>query len=189
MRRPLALAALLCVALALPAAAAELAARAAVYTATPLDIDGKPYPLAPLRGRVVLIVNTASLCGNTWQYGPLQELHARYHGRGLTIVAFPSDDFGGQEPGSAAEIKAFCVDRYAVGFPIMAKSQVRPGPMQSPVFTALTAGPQFSGPVTWNFAKFLLDRRGRLVGRFEPRQDPLHPDIVGAIERALAAAP
>lgn len=121
--------------------------------------------------------------------GPLQELHARYHGKGLTIVAFPSDDFGGQEPGSAAEIKKFYVDRYAVGFPIMAKSKVRPGPGQSPVFAALTAGPEHGGPVTWNFAKFLLDRRGRLAGRFEPRLDPLHPDLVGAIERALAETP
>ncbi|HEY8375155.1 MAG TPA: glutathione peroxidase [Nannocystis sp.] len=149
-------------------------------------IDGGQQKLADLRGKAVLIVNTASQCGLTPQYAKLQELYGRYKDRGLVILGFPSNDFGEQEPGDAAEIKEFVTSKYAVDFPMMAKVHAK-GPDIAPLYKTLTEDtPEgIRGEIQWNFTKFLVDPEGRVVARFEPKVDPLAPEVTAAIERVL----
>ncbi len=158
------------------------------YSAT--DIDGSPVPLSNFKGKVVLVVNTASKCGYTPQYNELQAIFAKYQKHGFVVLGFPSNDFGAQEPGSDQEIKAFCdlkAGKYKVGFPLFSKSNVKSSP-KNPIYKFLTehSPNQFRGDVTWNFEKFLVDKEGNVVGRFKPSQKPNDSEIVKAIEKFLA---
>ncbi len=150
-------------------------------------IDGTPKKLADYQGKALLIVNTASECGFTPQYADLQRLYATYQPRGLEVLAFPSNDFGAQEPGTAEEIKKFTSEKFSVEFPLFAKVATK-GEGQSPLYARLTQeSPEgMRGDVKWNFTKFLVDRRGHIVGRFESPVKPLDPKLVAAVEAALA---
>jgi glutathione peroxidase len=148
-------------------------------------IDGKETSLAAYRGKVLLLVNTASKCGLTAQYTALEALHDRYQARGLVVLGFPCNDFGNQEPGSAEEIARFCKTSFDVSFPLMAKIHVK-GPDRHPLYTALSGeGGAFPGEVSWNFGKFLIGKDGKPLARFEPAQKPDSPEITAAIEQAL----
>ncbi len=149
-------------------------------------LEGEPFSLADQRGKVLLIVNVASNCGYTPQYAGLQELHERYGSKGLVVIGIPSNDFGGQEPGSHEEIRAFCEGEYQVTFPMMAKVHAK-GPKMAPLYRTLTmeTDAPIAGEVKWNFTKFLVDKEGRPVARFEPKVEPLSEEIVSAIEALL----
>ncbi len=150
------------------------------------SLSGEDVDLKQFRGKALLIVNTASECGYTPQYAGLETLFETYKARGLVVVGFPCNDFGGQEPGSAGEIATFCKKNYGVTFPMMAKVHAK-GPEQAPLYRTLTAeGPEpFRGEVKWNFTKFLVDTDGRIVGRFEPKVEPGAPELAKAIEAVL----
>lgn len=157
-----------------------------VYDFTMDDIDGKPVNLGEYRGKVLLVVNTASLCGNTPQYTDLETMYEQYQERGLEILAFPANNFGQQEPGTNAEIKGFCLTKYSVTFPLFSKISVK-GSDKHPLYQYLTEQSPFPGEVEWNFQKYLVDRSGNVVGRFHHRTKPLSPEIVKEVERVLAA--
>jgi glutathione peroxidase len=146
-------------------------------------IDGTERSLGDFRGKVLLLVNTASECGYTPQYAGLQKLHATYEKRGFSVVAFPSNDFGGQEPGSNKEIKSFCSTKFGVTFPLFAKITVK-GPNKHPLYAMLTQTPP-AGDVKWNFAKFLVGKDGTVVARYDSDVTPEAPVLVQAIEKAL----
>ncbi len=150
------------------------------------SLEGEPVDLADFRGSVMLVVNTASKCGYTPQYAGLEELYQRYRDRGLVVIGFPSNDFANQEPGTAEEIASFCRLNYGVSFPMMAKVATT-GPDRSPVYATLTERtPEgIRGEIRWNFTKFLVDREGRVVARFEPKVEPLSDELVSAVERLL----
>ncbi len=150
------------------------------------SIDGKPVDLSKYQGRVVLMVNVASQCGYTPQYAGLEELHKKYAATGLSILGFPSNDFGAQEPGSDPEIAQFCKQNYGVEFDMFSKIVVR-GSGQAPLYKYLTAHPKFSGQVNWNFEKFLIGRHGEVIGRFKSEVEPSSKQMVSAIENALAS--
>ncbi|MBI3515789.1 MAG: glutathione peroxidase [Proteobacteria bacterium] len=149
------------------------------------SIDGEPLKLSEWRGRALLVVNTASQCGFTQQYNGLQHLHQTYGERGLTVIAVPSNDFGGQEPGTEAQIKAFCGSRFNVAFPLTAKTQVVGGEAH-PFYrwAARELGP--AARPRWNFHKYLVARDGRLDDWFSTVTGPTSKRVVGAIERVLA---
>lgn len=144
-------------------------------------IDGQPQPLSNYEGSVLLIVNVASACGFTPQYAGLQKLHEEYGDRGLVVLGVPANEFGAQEPGSNEEIQNFCTTRFHVTFPMSAKIVVK-GAGQHPLYQWLT---EQKGAVTWNFNKFLVDRQGHLIERFESKVGPESPELRSAIERAL----
>jgi glutathione peroxidase len=144
-------------------------------------VDGQPASLGDYAGKVRLIVNVASKCGLTPQYEGLEALHRKYHAQGFEVLAFPANEFGAQEPGTEAEIKAFCSTKYDVTFPLFSKIVVK-GPGQHPLYAALTRGQEIS----WNFEKFLLNRQGEVVARFAPDVTPSDPLLVAAVERELA---
>ncbi|MDX8152321.1 glutathione peroxidase [Patulibacter brassicae] len=144
-------------------------------------LDGTPQDLAEYRGKVVLVVNTASACGLTPQYEGLQALYEQHGDAGLVVLGFPANDFLEQEPGSDEEIGAFCQRNYGVTFPLFAKHTVL-GEQATPLFAELTKA---SEAPEWNFTKYLLDRDGRFVQRFGARTEPSDPELVGAIERLL----
>jgi len=151
------------------------------------DIDGRDVALSKYRGKVVLIVNVASKCGLTPQYEGLQKLHERYAGKGLAILGFPANNFLAQEPGTNAQIKTFCRVKYGVAFDMFAKVSVK-GRDTCELYRYLTSretNPEFAGALKWNFTKFLLDRKGRITARFEPRVRPGDSKLVKAIEAAL----
>ncbi len=145
------------------------------------SIDERPRSLCEFAGSVVLIVNTASQCGYTPQYQGLEDLYRKYRSRGLVILGFPSNDFGGQEPGSNKEIASFCVNQYAVDFPMFAKTDLKKNPLYTDLAKATGAVPR------WNFHKYLIDRGGREVLSFETRVEPTDPRFVSSIEEFLAA--
>jgi glutathione peroxidase len=155
-----------------------------VYEFSSPLLDGSVQPLAEFRGRVLLIVNTASKCGFTPQYAGLEELYRDYHQRGLTVLAFPSNQFGSQEPGSESEIGAFCEKNYGVTFPVFAKIDVN-GPHAHPLYQFLKKSkPGLLGAgIKWNFTKFLVDRQGRVTGRYAPATLPSR--LASAIEGLL----
>ena len=157
-----------------------------LYDFTINDIDGKPVSLSQYRGKVLLLVNTASFCGNTPQYSDLQSLYEQYNDKGFEILAFPANNFGQQEPGTNAEIKSFCFTKYSLTFPLFTKISVK-GDDQHPLYRYLTEQSPFPGEVEWNFQKYLVDRSGNIVGRFPHRMKPLAPEIVKEVERVLAA--
>ena len=151
-------------------------------------LDGAETDLARYRGDVVLIVNVASKCGYTGQYKPLQAAYEKYRERGFVILAFPCNQFGGQEPGGPAEIAAFCDKNYGVTFPLMGKVEVK-GDGADPLYKELTAAGATAdpGPVKWNFEKFLIGRDGRPIARFRREVDPASEQMTAAIEKALDA--
>ena len=151
------------------------------------DIDGRPVDLKTFKGKVLLIVNTASMCGNTPQYAGLQEMYERYQERGFEVLAFPANDFGQQEPGTNQEIKGFCYTRYSVSFPLFSKISVV-GKDKHPLYQYLTEQSRFPGRVMWNFQKYLVDRSGNVIGKYDPGMNPLSPAILADVERALAAS-
>lgn len=157
-----------------------------LYGFTLNSIDGKPAPLADYKGKVVLIVNVASRCGYTPQYSALESLYEKYKGQGFVILGFPANNFGAQEPGTNEEIKTFCTRKYNVSFPMYAKISVK-GDDQSPLYSYLTkeTGPSITGDIKWNFTKFLVDRNGDVVQRFEPAVTPDSPEMVAAVEKQL----
>ncbi len=158
---------------------------ASIYDFTVDDIEGKPVKLGKYRGKVLVIVNTASKCGFTPQYKGLEELYARLHGRGLEILGFPCNQFGGQEPGTDAEIAQFCELHYAVTFPMFAKIDVN-GSDAAPLYRFLKAeapGLLGSEAIKWNFTKFLVGRDGKVLTRFAPKDTP--EAIAGEVEKAL----
>jgi len=146
------------------------------------DILEKPRSLCEYAGKVVLVVNTASQCGYTPQYEGLEALYRKYRDRGLVVLGFPTNDFGGQEPGSNQEIAAFCVNQYAVEFPMFAKTSVR-GSDANPLFAELARAT--TSPPRWNFHKYLIARDGKQVQAFDTRVAPGDPKLVGAIEKLL----
>ena len=151
------------------------------------DIDGKDTSLKAYQGKVLLVVNVASKCGLTKQYTELQALHEKYKDQGFTVLGFPCNDFGAQEPGTNEEIKTFCSTKYNVSFPMFDKLHVK-GPEQHALYSALTGkGGAFPGDVKWNFGKFLIGKDGKPLQRFEPRTPPDAPAVVAAIEKAIAA--
>ena len=156
-----------------------------IYDFTAETLDGKPAPLAEWRGKVVLIVNTASKCGFTPQYAGLEALYRKYQDRGLVVLGFPCNQFGAQEPGDAAEIANFCSLTYEVDFPMMRKIDVN-GPATHPLYAYLKKsrkGLLGSEGVKWNFTKFLVNRKGEVVSRFAPTDTP--QSLEGAIEALL----
>jgi glutathione peroxidase len=162
--------------------AMSLAAADSIYDFTLPSIDGNPKPLADFKGKVVLIVNVASLCGYTKQYAGLEKLYEKYMDQGLVIVGVPANNFGAQEPGSNEEIKTFCTRKYNVSFPMLAKVSVK-GEDITPLYQYLTAAE--GGDVKWNFTKFLIGKNGKVAGRFEPAVTPEAPELSAAIEREL----
>ena len=152
------------------------------------NIDGETVDLEDYEGTVVLIVNTASQCGLTPQYSGLQEMYEKYKEKGFVVLGFPCNQFGRQEPGTEAEIKEFCSTNYKVSFPMFSKIDVN-GENAAPIYKYLTsqnAKPAGKGEISWNFEKFLIDREGNLVNRFEPRTKPSDADLVKAVEAELA---
>lgn len=169
------------------AAAASKPEAGPVLNHTVKNIDGQEVNLADYKGQVLLVVNVASACGLTKQYKDLQALHEQYKEQGLKVLGFPSNDFGGQEPGTESQIREFCTKNYGVTFDMFSKVTVL-GPDKDPFFAQLTDPSRkdgFGGDITWNFAKFLIDRNGRLVARFDPKVNPMDPKVIEAIEQAL----
>jgi glutathione peroxidase len=151
------------------------------------SIDGKDVPLSGYRGKVLLIVNVASECGYTPQYKDLEALYRMYKNHGLKILAFPANNFGGQEPGTDAEIKNFCTTTYDVSFDLFSKISVK-GNDQHPLYAFITSpetNPRFSGDVKWNFQKYLVDKSGTIIGKFLSATKPLSNELVSAIDSAL----
>ncbi len=151
------------------------------------NIEGEEVDLAEYQGKVVMIVNVASKCGLTPQYEELQALYDRYKEKGFVILGFPANNFMGQEPGSDEEIKFFCETEYNVTFDMFSKISVK-GDDIAPLYAFLTeeeTNKEFAGEIGWNFAKFLLDRQGNVIARFDPRTKPKDPEVVRAIETAL----
>jgi len=160
-----------------------------IYSFSAETLGGETVSMENYQGKVLLIVNTASLCGNTPQYASLEALYEKYKGKGLRILGFPEDDFANQEPGNNAQIKQFCTAKYNVQFDMFSKIDVK-GDTQAPLYKYLTdpsTDPKFAGPIEWNFAKFLVSRDGQIVGRFQAGHDPKNADVVAAIEQQLAA--
>jgi len=154
---------------------------------TQTTLDGKPKSLADFKGKPVLVVNVASKCGLTPQYAGLQKLQETYGARGFAVLGFPCNQFAGQEPGSEAQIAEFCTKNYGVTFPMFAKLDVN-GAARAPLFDWLAqekTAPDGPGDIAWNFAKFLVDKQGKVVARFNPRVAPDAPELVAAIEKAL----
>lgn len=155
------------------------------------SIDDDDIPLSVFKGKVLLIVNVASRCGHTKQYGGLQKLYDTYHERGFEVLGFPANNFMGQEPGTNAEIKEFCSTQFGVTFPMFGKISVK-GNDQHPLYRFLTSeatNPSFAGPVKWNFQKYLVNRDGEIIARFAPGAEPMSVDVVSAVEAALNQKP
>lgn len=163
---------------------AKSATVAPVYQFTLNDIDGQAVDLTRFQGKVLLLVNTASFCGNTPQYDGLQTLYEQYQAKGFEILAFPANNFGKQEPGTNEEIKTFCYTKYALDFPLFSKISVK-GDDTHPLYQYLTQQSPFPGEIEWNFQKFLVDRQGKVIARFRPGLKPLSQQIVTGIEQAL----
>ena len=181
-----ALSALLCAA-ATPAQEKKEAKVPPVLQFEMKDIDGKKVDLARYKGKVILIVNVASECGYTPQYKQLQALYAKHAKDGLAVLGFPCNDFGGQEPGDEAKVKAFAYDNYKVTFDLFSKVKIA-GDDACPLYKFLTAkqtNAKFAGSVQWNFEKFLIAPGGEVVNRFRPRTQPDAPEVVSAIEAVL----
>jgi len=174
-------------ALALVTFATVTFAASNVHEFTVNTITGTSTPLSTFKGKIVLVVNVASQCGFTPQYEGLQALYAKYKDQGFVITGFPANNFGSQEPGTNAEIDAFCKSKFGVTFPMFSKISVA-GADQAPLYQFLTdtaKNPKTGGEIKWNFTKFLVDRNGNVIQRFEPAVEPQSKDLVSAIEAAL----
>jgi glutathione peroxidase len=157
-----------------------------IYNIPLKDIDGKDTSLKAHAGKVMLVVNVASKCGYTRQYEGLESVWRKYKDKGLVVLGFPSNDFGGQEPGTNEEIKQFCSSKFDVSFPLYDKVSVK-GPDQHPLFAALT-GPTspVPGPIKWNFGKFLVGKDGTILARYGSGTEPESAELTKAIDDALA---
>lgn len=149
-------------------------------------LDGSAASLSDYRGKVTLVVNVASECGYTPQYRGLQALHEELSGRGLVVLGFPSNEFGGQEPGDAAQIRSFCQMRYGVTFPMFEKCEVKPGARQSPVFALLSKQAGGSVP-NWNFCKYLVGKDGKAIAFYPSKVAPADEKLRAAIDAAMSA--
>ena len=148
-------------------------------------LDGKPLPLEPLKGKVVLVVNVASKCGLTPQYAALENLHQKYKAQGFSVLGLPCNQFAGQEPGTEEEIQSFCSLNYGVSFALSSKLEVN-GSDRHQLYRLLAGeGAEFPGDITWNFEKFLVGPDGRVLARFSPRTAPDEASVIQAIEKAL----
>lgn len=156
-----------------------------IYDFTMNDIDGKPVTLSRFRGKTLLLVNTASFCGNTPQYSDLQTIYDRYRSKGFEILAFPANNFGQQEPGTNEEIKGFCFTKYSLTFPLFSKISVKGGD-KHPLYRYLTEESPFRGEVEWNFQKYLVDSNGTVVARYHHRTKPTSDEIIRDIEHTMA---
>jgi glutathione peroxidase len=157
-----------------------------IYDIPLKDIDGKSTSLNPYKGQVLLIVNVASKCGYTPQYAGLEALYEKYKGKGFTVLGFPCNQFGGQEPGTREEIKQFCSAKYQVSFPMFDKIDVN-GENRHALYTALAGKDSpFAGKIGWNFTKFLVGRDGKILARFESKVTPDSAALTQAVEAALA---
>lgn len=164
---------------------AQAATTPSLYDIPLEDIDGKKTSLKAYQGKVLLIVNVASKCGLTPQYKALEALYQKYKDKGLVVLGFPCNDFGSQEPGTLAEIKSFCTDKYQVTFPLFSKLHVK-GDEQHPLYRELTGKTSpYPGEIKWNFGKFLIGRDGKILKRFEPKVTPEVSEVTEAIESAL----
>ena len=166
-----------------------IAVRAAdsIYDIPLKDIDGKSTSLKPYKGKVLLVVNVASKCGYTPQYTGLQALYEKYKDQGLVVTGFPCNQFGSQEPGTDEQIKQFCTSTYNVTFPLFDKLEVN-GANRHPLYKTLAGeGSPTAGDIKWNFTKFLVGRDGKIVKRFDSKVKPDSPEMIQAIEAALAA--
>jgi glutathione peroxidase len=162
-------------------------AAGSLYNIPLKDIDNKDTSLNAYKGKVLLVVNVASRCGYTPQYTQLEAVHKKYEKQGFAVLGFPCNDFGSQEPGTAEEIKTFCSSKYDVTFPLFAKLHVK-GPEQHPLYAALTGkGAEFPGDIKWNFGKFVIGKDGKVLKRFDSATKPDAPEVIAAIEGALAA--
>ena len=162
-------------------------AASSVHEFTMDAINGTPTPLASFKGKVLLVVNVASQCGYTYQYEGLQALYLKYKDQGLVIAGFPANNFGAQEPGSNAEIGAFCKSKFGVTFPMFSKISVK-GSDKAPLYQFLTdknANPKTGGEIPWNFTKYLIGRDGKAVARFDAGTPPDSPELMVAVETAL----
>ena len=158
-----------------------------IYAIPLKDIDGKATSLKPYQGKVMLIVNVASKCGYTPQYAGLEALHQKYEKQGLTVLGFPCNQFGGQEPGSNEEIKQFCTSKYNVTFSMFDKLNVN-GEKRHALYVLLAGKDSpVPGDIKWNFNKFLVGRDGKIIKRFDSKVKPDAPELTEAIEAALAA--
>ena len=155
-----------------------------LYSLKTTSLQGKPVDLADYKGKVTLVVNVASECGFTPQYKGLEALYEEYKGKGFAILGFPSNEFGGQEPGTAQEIATFCQKNYGVTFPMFQKLVTRPGPDQSPVYAFLTQGGQAPN---WNFCKYVVGKDGKVLGFYPSKIEPESKELRAAIDAALAA--
>ena len=173
-------------ALVLIMVASAHAAPKSIYDFTLPLLNGKDAPLASYKGKVVLVVNVASRCGFTPQYTALEATYEKYKDQGFVIIGFPANNFGGQEPGTNEEIAKFCTGKYNVTFPVYGKISVK-GDDQAPLYSYLTkdANPRVAGDIKWNFTKFLVDRDGNVVQRFESAVTPDSPEVIAAIEAQL----
>lgn len=156
-----------------------------VYSLAAPGLDGVPVELSRFDGRVTLIVNVASACGFTPQYGGLQALHTELAPRGFSVLGFPSNEFGGQEPGEGDDIQHFCDANYRITFPMFARTETKPGPGQSPVYALLGESGRLP---PWNFAKYLIDRQGRAIAFFPTQVTPDSRELRTAITQALMAS-
>jgi glutathione peroxidase len=151
-------------------------------------LNGADQALSAYKGKVILMVNVASLCGNTPQYAPLEAIYEKYGPKGFVILGFPANNFGEQEPGTDVEISEFCTKNYGVKFDMFSKVDVLDPAAQCPLYKFLTSpetDPKFAGKITWNFEKFLISRDGQIVNRFTPKTQPDSSQVVGAIEAEL----
>jgi glutathione peroxidase len=167
--------------------AASLFGASSVLDFTLNSIDGKAAPLSEYHGKVVMIVNVASKCGYTPQYTGLEKIYEKYKAQGFVILGFPANNFGLQEPGTDEEIKTFCSSKYQVTFPMYSKVSVK-GDDKTPLYQFLTdpkINPATGGEIKWNFTKFLVDKNGKVIARFEPAITPESAEVTGAIEKAL----
>jgi glutathione peroxidase len=171
--------------LAMSLVAPALFGASSVYEFTMNSIDGQPLPMASFKGKVMLIVNVASKCGFTPQYEGLEAVYEKYKDQGLVIVGFPANNFMSQEPGTNEEIKTFCSRTYNVKFPLFSKISVK-GDDKAALYQFLTdPSSKTGGEIKWNFTKFLVDRDGKVIARFESPVKPDSPEVISAIEKAL----
>lgn len=164
-----------------------LQAGKSIYDFTVKNIDGEEVKLSIYKGKVLLIVNVASKCGYTPQYDGLQKIYTRYKDEGFLVLGFPANNFGNQEPGTNNEIKEFCKLNYGVSFPMFSKISVK-GEDIHPLYLFLTSketNPEYAGEISWNFNKFLIDKSGKIIGRFESKDKPESEKLLDAIQKAL----
>ena len=162
------------------------AAPGKIYEFSVKTIDGKDRKLSDYKGHVLMVVNTASLCGFTPQYDALETVFQKYKEQGFRVLAFPANEFGAQEPGGNAEIKEFCRMKFSIKFDLFEKIVVK-GDGIHPLYKFLTTESGFNGPIGWNFAKFLVGKNGEIAGRFDPSTDPMGRTMTKKIEELLAA--